>query len=412
MNPHQARELCMHPDAGAIIDRLRREDIHPAALRELLRYPEGGRADQGGLSSGVYELTDKCHRRSEVAVYVPVRTSQPLGALIVLHGGGGSGEEILPRFRALGEAAAMAVVCPTAQLPADMQNNLDIAGFFGKKYTQPRWSFIAEDFHLAALRWTLTRLHVDPNRCALLGFSMGGMATWNLGMRFWPLFCAAVPLNGTLSMWETFGSDRRTRELLPNTLPLPLFVVHGAMDQKIPPRSDRESVATLQALGHRDVVYTEVPDGEHDLETLGIEPGTTLTGQIATWLREKRRTPQPRVVRHRAVSDETGRAHWIRISGVKHRAVAEVVAVRKTPWQIEITVTGATTVTVYLTSGPIKQGDTIQVSINKVAFNMRFAPDLTAVVQSYQEFPDPEMTAEHIVSFEVPRDHPQLGAPR
>lgn len=403
MNPRQARELCAQPDASSTIDSFRRENIHPAALRQLLRYPQVGTADRSGLSSGVYELTDRRCRRSEVAVHVPVRASRPLGALIVLHGGGGSGEEILPRFRALGEALAMAVVCPTAQLPIDTSHNLDIAGFFGKKFAQPRWNFIGEDFHLAALRWALTRLHVDPNRCALLGFSMGGMATWNLGMGFWPLFCAAVPINGALSMWESFGSDQRTRDLLPNTLPLPLFVVHGGKDRKIPPRWDRESVATLRALGHRDIAYTEVPDGEHDLETLGIEPGTALTDQLATWLSGRRRAQRPRVVRHRAVSDEAGRAHWIRIGGVKHRAVAEVVAIRKSPWQIEISVTGATTVTVYLTSGPVQQGDTIQVSINKVPSNVRFTPDLASVVQSYREIPDPEMTAEHMVSFEVPQ---------
>ncbi|MQA95578.1 MAG: hypothetical protein GEV11_13335 [Streptosporangiales bacterium] len=145
MTPAQARAMSARG--------LQPPDVGPSELRTLLMRREESTRQAW---EGTVELWDGRGNRTEMAVRVPDR---PLGALIVLHGAGGSGPQVLPSFAALGDE--LALLCPTAQLRCS--NNLDLA----------------------------------------------------------------VPINGALSVWESFGSDRRTRALLPNTLPLPLWVVHG-----------------------------------------------------------------------------------------------------------------------------------------------------------------------------------------
>jgi poly(3-hydroxybutyrate) depolymerase len=408
MKPREARSVCLRADVESTLAELRRKDIGAAALRELLCC----RAEsEGSAWSDVVELSDVHGRRTEVAVHVPTHTrGQSLGALIVLHGAGGSGEHALPYFSSLGDRLSMAVVCPTAQLPPSPEsNNLDVAGIFGKRFTRPRWDLAGRDFPLAALRWARTQLDVDPNRCALAGVSMGGLATWNLSMRFWHSFSAAVPINGALSIWESFGTDRRTRALLPNTLPLSMFVVHGSSDEQIPPQFDRDSVAALRDLGHDDLEYIEVSGGEHGLATLGMEQGSPLFYRLERWLGRRRRAHQPVEIRHRAHDDQHGRAHWVRISGIGPQQVADVRARRIAPDRIDVEVSDASQVELHLRSEWLKPGDIVGVSINGAISTVRFEPDLATVVKSFQDTGDPELVAEQIVSLAVP--HSSVNAP-
>ncbi|MFG2405287.1 hypothetical protein ACGFR8_13315 [Streptomyces brevispora] len=400
MTPHEARALCLLPDRTAVLAELRRRKTGATALRELLeRYEER----PWDAWSGVVELDDEHGRRTDMAVHVPPYTpGRRLGALIVLHGAGGSGEQVLPYFSALGERLSLAVLCPTAQLPAQRSNNLDVAGIFGSRFRMPRWDLTGRDFVPAALRWARTELGADPDRCALAGVSMGGLATWNLGMRFWHSFCAAVPLNGALSVWESFGTDARTRALLPNTLPLPLFVVHGGADEQIPARFDRESVDTLRALGHEDLRYEEVPGGGHGLETLGLDADGPLFHRLERWLGRAYRTPRPAEIHHRADEDRHGRAHWVGVDGIVPGKAAEVHAVRTSADRFEVEVTGARRIALHLRGDRLSPGATVGVSVNGVASSVRFAPDLPTVVDSYRETADPGLVAEQIVHRAVP----------
>ena len=217
--------------------------LSPLGLRRLLSGWDGDPVAEPGTFTVELALGA---RVTTMTVHVPQPTATRPGVLVVLHGAGNSGAAMLPYFLGLGERLGMAVLCPNAQLLDDARGKLEVGGVFAKRFRFPRWSFGADDFPVAALRWALENLDADPDRCVLAGVSMGGLACWNLAMRLWPRFAAAVPINGALSMWETFGSDRRTRFLLPNTVALPMYVVHGALDQQIPPRFDRLSVAQLR----------------------------------------------------------------------------------------------------------------------------------------------------------------------
>ncbi|MEV5242997.1 hypothetical protein AB0K89_28375 [Streptomyces cinnamoneus] len=401
MMPLKARMLCLRADPDAAVAELRRHDIGAAQLRDLLDRPAEG---EWRAWSGTTELYDEQGRRTDMAVHVPPYSpGRRLGALIVLHGAGGCGEHMLQHFTALGDKLSMAVLCPTAQLPALKSNNLDLAGIFGSRFNMPRWDLAGQDFPLAALRWARTELDADPNRCVLAGVSMGGLATWNLGMRFWSSFAAAVPINGALSAWESFGTDARTRALLPNALPLPLFVVHGRKDEQIPAQFDRESVRTLRDLGHQDVEHVEVPHGSHGLETLGLAEGSPLFRQLEHWLGRTRRTGQPAEIRHRAEEDAHGRAHWVRLSGITPRQAATVHAHRAAADRIDLEVRGARQVTLYLRGERLTLGDTVTVVVNGTVSLVRFAPDLATVVRSFRETADPELVAEQVVHIAVPQ---------
>lgn len=399
--PSEARSLSLHPDSEKAHAEFSRHGMDAARLRKLLGHSDGCEWREW---SGTVELSDGHGRRTDMAVHVPpYHPGRRLGALIVLHGAGGSGEQVLPYFTALGDRLSMAVLAPTAQQPAQASRNLDLAGIFGSRFSMPRWNLAGQDFPLAALRWARTTLGADPNRCVLTGVSMGGLATWNLGMRFWPSFAAAVPLNGALSIWESFGPDARTRALLPNTLPLPLFVVHGGEDTRIPAEFDRESVRTLRDLGHRDVQYVEVPDGAHGLDTLGLTEGSPLFRRIEQWLGRARRGNQPLEIHHRADEDAHGRAHWVALGGIVSQRSGEIHARWTVPDRIEIEASGAQRVTLHLCGDRISAGHTITVIVNGAVSAVPFEPDLSTVHRTFQETADSGLVAEQVVHLDVPQ---------
>ncbi|MER8084361.1 hypothetical protein ACIO6T_19590 [Streptomyces sp. NPDC087532] len=403
MMPHEARALCLHPDLDKARAQFSRQDIGAARLRDLL-----GSANESEWSarSTTVELFDEFGRRTDMAVHIPpYRPGRRLGALIVLHGAGGSGENVLPYFTALGDRLSMAVVAPTAQQPMQTAHNLDLAGIFGSRFRMPRWDLDGRDFPLAALRWALTELGADPNRCVVTGISMGGLATWNLSMRFWHSFAAAVPLNGALSIWESFGTDARARSLLSNTLSLPLFVVHGAKDERIPAKFDRESVRSLRGLAHQNLEYVEVPAGAHGLDTLGLAVGSPLFHQLERWLGPASRPNQLAEIRHRANEDAHGRAHWVGLEGITPQQTADVHARWTALNRIDIEASGARRVALYLRGDRISSGDTVRVTVNGVTASVRFTPDLATVHQTFRETADPGLVAEQVVRFDVPEAH-------
>lgn len=121
----------------------------------------------------------------------------------------------------------------------------------------------------------------------------------------------AASINGAPSIWEMFGPDNTMRELLPNVLGVPLAVVHGVRDQQIPLVLARDAVTHLRGRGHQGISFVEVPDGEHKLSTMGIEPGNPQFDEIVRCFGAAKRIPWPRHVRHRAREKAHGRAHWV-----------------------------------------------------------------------------------------------------
>lgn len=384
-----------------------------ANLRRALRRLGTDRAPVPGTSTVELRLGA---RTTTMVVHVPESAGPRPPALIVLHGAANTGARMLPSFVGISERLGMVLLCPDAQLLDDVVGKLDVSGVFAKHFRHPRWSGRDDDFPVAALRWALEHLDADPDRIVLAGVSMGGLACWNLAMRGWPRLAAAVPINGALSMWEAFGSDRRTRFLLDNVLPLPLFVIHGAQDRRIPPQFDRTSVTQLREAGHQALTYVEVPDGDHPLGSLHFEDDGELVASLSAWLRDRRREPDVARVRHRALDDRHGRAHWVALSGVDP-AGAEVTAERTDDDAYDLRAEGAEQVRLYLTSDRLDAGQQVRVVVNGETSTVRFRPSVDTVFRTHRRHWDPALTAEAVVTLDVPgspprpRDDPEEESP-
>ncbi len=92
---------------------------------------------------------------------------------------------------------------------------------------------------------------VDKSRVYIIGISMGGMATYDLTIRFPETFAAAVPICGTVN---------------PNRLSaakgLKFRIFHGDNDDVVPVEGSRAAYRALRAAG-ADVEYFELPGVNH-----------------------------------------------------------------------------------------------------------------------------------------------------
>ncbi len=180
-------------------------------------------------------------------LYPPTGDLQDAYPLILfLHGIGERGTDLqlvkkwgLPRYLETGEIALPAyVIAP--QCPADV-----------------RWSEITERLD-ALLDDLLANYPVDADRVYLTGFSMGSFGTWTWALRRPDRFAALLPVGGN-GLTRDPGLTRVDFAPLKS---LPLWMVHGAMDQTVPVSGADEFAAKLAALG-ANFGYTRYPDADH-----------------------------------------------------------------------------------------------------------------------------------------------------
>ncbi|HMX41527.1 MAG TPA: glucoamylase family protein, partial [Saprospiraceae bacterium] len=94
---------------------------------------------------------------------------------------------------------------------------------------------------------------IDRRRVYVTGLSMGGFGTFDLLMRRPDLFAAGLPLCG--------GGDPLQADKIKD---IPLWVLHGALDEAVLPRCSRQIVEALQRVGSQ-VKYTEYSTLKHDI---------------------------------------------------------------------------------------------------------------------------------------------------
>ena len=98
------------------------------------------------------------------------------------------------------------------------------------------------------------RYSVDAKRIYVMGFSMGGFATWNALMLHPDLFAAGIPMCG--------AGDPTKAEILKD---IPIWAVHGALDPTVPVQGTRDMAAAMESIGATNFQYTEIPTAEHDV---------------------------------------------------------------------------------------------------------------------------------------------------
>lgn len=124
----------------------------------------------------------------------------------------------------------------------------------------------------------------DPQRTALVGWSMGGYGAWSLGAAHPARWSAVVAMSG--------GADLDTVAGLKNT---PVWAFHGAKDKLVLPTESRLAVDALKAAGGK-VAYTEFPEiGHTPFEETFPNDG------LIRWLLDPQKAPaQLAVQSHRA----------------------------------------------------------------------------------------------------------------
>ncbi len=122
------------------------------------------------------------------------------------------------------------------------------------------------------------QLGTDPNRTVIAGFSMGGYASYRLGLTYPTVFSQAVVLAGAptcgvrllpeVGMSADLDPDSHcaregeTWPLLRNARWLPFVIVHGLLDELVPIFSVVPQVLRLDRLGYR-YRFTLYPAGDH-----------------------------------------------------------------------------------------------------------------------------------------------------
>jgi predicted peptidase len=117
---------------------------------------------------------------------------------------------------------------------------------------------------------------VDESRVYLTGLSMGGFATWELGLADPERFAAIVPICGGGSFAPLFVSDNQKRVPLRS---LGVWAFHGAKDPTVPVAESERMLAALQHFKVEDVNLTVYPAATHDSWT-----ETYANPTLYTWL--------------------------------------------------------------------------------------------------------------------------------
>ncbi len=209
-----------------------------AVQRGLLAARPSGGAKPGPVARGVAALGMGGAR--DAVLYVPKRydPAHPAPLLVLLHGAGGDGRQLVDAFVETAEARGYLVLSPDSR---------------GRTWDVILGGFGADVAFLdRALGLVFERFAVDPARMGVGGFSDGASYALSIGVTNGELFSHILAFSpGFAAPVETHGSPR-------------IFVSHGVGDRVLPiDACSRRLVPALQKAGY-DVDYREF-DGGHSV---------------------------------------------------------------------------------------------------------------------------------------------------
>ena len=213
-------------------------------------------------------------------LYVPrsYEASRTWPLVLFLHGAGERGSDGLlqttvgigPAIRRWPERFPALVLMP--QVPID--------GF---------WIGPPGDAALAALDRTCEEFAVDRSRIYLTGISMGGHGSWLLAYHHAERFAALLVICGPVGdrpdrpSVVPAGEGTPYQRVAERVRALPIWVVHGEADSRVPVTESRRMADALRGAG-AEVRYTELPGTGHDAWTAAYG-----SESIVGWLFSQRR---------------------------------------------------------------------------------------------------------------------------
>ncbi len=185
--------------------------------------------------------------------------SDPVGAVIWLHGLGADASDFPPIVPMLGLEAPVRFVFPNAPVrPVTINAGMRMRAWYDIDPRAP----LASDGEiresataLAALVGREVERGLPPGRIVLAGFSQGGVIALHLGLRHPERLGGILALSTYIHDHEHLGG-----EVSFASVDVPIFMAHGAMDPMIPIARAVTSREALCALGYQ-VEWHEYPMG-------------------------------------------------------------------------------------------------------------------------------------------------------
>jgi predicted esterase len=235
----------------------------------------------------------------QLELYVPSAydISKPSPLLLLLHGSGASGKQMLPGWQRLAEQQGYLLVAPTA-----------LNSTKGYSFSQAE-----RQTALEALRWIRLRFNVDENRIHLHGVSRGAHLTWDLGLRYPDRFASLIPAIGGPT-W-VIGEGRNNMRYIENLWDMPIRDLQGSQDDYKLLRNLRRCFERLEAIGNANAHLREFEGLGHNFRTDTID--------WAGFIDNSDRTPLPKRILLRATRADKTRNAWLRIDKVD-RNVKEI----------------------------------------------------------------------------------------
>ena len=122
---------------------------------------------------------------------------------------------------------------------------------------------------MAALDQTMAEFNGDPDRVYLTGLSMGGYGVYYFASRYPERFAAIAPVCGGIVPPDRVARrsdgpvETDPEQVARRIARLPIWIFHGAADQRVPVSESQRAVAVLKPL-NPEVKYTEYPGVGHN----------------------------------------------------------------------------------------------------------------------------------------------------
>ena len=144
------------------------------------------------------------------------RGSGPAPLVIVLHGGGGSPETMIPRWAEKAREAGLVIAAPKGIGRNDRLGTWNASGCCGEAVSRG-----VDDvgFVAAVIDDVSKKASIDPRRIYVAGFSNGGMLTHRIAIALGDRIAATAVVSGAL-----FGNETAPRN------PVPILIMHGEQD--------------------------------------------------------------------------------------------------------------------------------------------------------------------------------------
>lgn len=204
------------------------------------------------------------------------RGDRPAPLVIVLHGGGGNPETMMPRWADAARADGMVIAAPKGIGRNDRMGTWNAGGCCGEA-TARGVDDVA--FVSAVIDDVARTVSIDRRRVYVAGFSNGGMLTHRVAIALGDEIAAAAVVSGA-----HFGDEA------PPRAPVPMLILHGEKDDVVPftgGRSPTGFVARSQSLPFlpvtRAVDYWRAADGCTRPPTVTRAPGVTTEASSGCW---------------------------------------------------------------------------------------------------------------------------------